>query len=149
MLDILHHCAPNQLLNATAEALVNPVNCVGVMGKGIALEFKRKWPAMFDDYKYCCDMGLVQPGKLHTYLLPTGQMIINLPTKNHWRNPSKMEWVESGIQAVTGLCVSENISSVAWPLLGTGNGGLDQGRVLSVMQNLLSTTPTQHTLYLL
>lgn len=149
MLITLHHCSPNQLLDSTDDALVNPVNCVGIMGKGLALEFKRKWPAMFDDYKHYCDSKQLRPGLLHTYRLPTGQLIINFPTKDHWRNPSKLEWVESGLQAVNTLCLLNNICSVSWPLLGAGNGGLDAESVIAVMHRLLDNRPAHHTLYLL
>jgi O-acetyl-ADP-ribose deacetylase (regulator of RNase III) len=149
MLLVKHNSRPNEILSSTDSILINPVNCVGVMGKGLALEFKRKWPHMFDDYQYCCRIGQVYPGTLHIYRLSDKQTIVNLPTKRDWRDPSKLEWVEKGIRAVIDLCKTEDIDTVTWPLLGAGNGGLDSTKVMVLMHNLLDPTPVTHTLYLL
>ena len=91
------------LLEEDAEALVNAVNCVGVMGKGIALQFKQAFPENFQQYKQACDAKKVQPGRMFT--VPTGKLfnpkyIINFPTKRHWREKSKIEYVQTGLKAL-------------------------------------------------
>jgi O-acetyl-ADP-ribose deacetylase (regulator of RNase III) len=114
-----------------AEALVNTVNCVGVMGKGVALEFKRRWPDNFRKYKNACDSKTLRPGKL--YVHQTGDMfsaggpkfIINFPTKDHWRSHSKLEYIESGLDTLVDTIRRCGITSLALPPLGCGNGGLD------------------------
>jgi O-acetyl-ADP-ribose deacetylase (regulator of RNase III) len=113
-----------------AEALVNTVNCVGVMGKGVALEFKRRWPDNFRKYKQACDAKMLRPGMLYTHQV--GDMfsasgpkfIINFPTKNHWRADSKIEYIETGLDALVDVLRRSGITSVALPPLGCGNGGL-------------------------
>jgi O-acetyl-ADP-ribose deacetylase (regulator of RNase III) len=116
------------LLHSDADALVNTVNCVGVMGKGIALQFKKAWPEMFKAYKAAADAGEVRPGHIHVW--PTGQLrgprfILNFPTKRHWRSKSRLEDVDAGLDALARLVEELGIRSVAVPPLGAGNGGLD------------------------
>jgi O-acetyl-ADP-ribose deacetylase (regulator of RNase III) len=116
------------LLTEPAEALVNTVNCVGVMGKGIALQFKQAFPDVFKQYKKTCDAGEVQPGKMFTVL--TGgflepQYIINFPTKRHWKGASRLDDVRSGLVALVAEVERLGIKSIAIPPLGCGNGGLD------------------------
>jgi O-acetyl-ADP-ribose deacetylase (regulator of RNase III) len=116
------------LLAEPAEALVNTVNCVGVMGKGIALQFKQAFPDVFKQYKKACDAGEVQPGKMFTVL--TGeflepQYIINFPTKRHWKGSSRLDDVRSGLVALVAEVERLEIKSIAIPPLGCGNGGLD------------------------
>ena len=120
--------AEGDLLAADVEALVNTVNCVGVMGKGIALQFKRRYPDMFEQYERECKLGHVQIG--HMLVVPTGrldgpQYVINFPTKKHWRSPSRMEYIEAGLVDLRRAIVEHNIRSIAIPPLGAGNGGLD------------------------
>ncbi len=115
------------LLNADVEALVNTVNCVGIMGRGIALQFKKMFPSNFSAYAAACDANEVEPGKM--FVFPTGQMtnpkyIINFPTKRHWRGNSKLEDIESGLSALRKEIVDRRIKSVAIPPLGSGLGGL-------------------------
>jgi O-acetyl-ADP-ribose deacetylase (regulator of RNase III) len=118
------------LFDEPAEALVNTVNCVGVMGKGVALEFKRRWPENFRGYKRLCEGKLLRPGSLYVHELSDlfggvePRFVINLPTKDHWRGQSKLEYVESGLQALVEALKRHRISSVALPPLGCGNGGL-------------------------
>jgi O-acetyl-ADP-ribose deacetylase (regulator of RNase III) len=116
------------LLEANTEALVNTVNCVGVMGKGIALQFKQAFPDNFKQYKQACDAKLVQPGKMFT--VSTGTLfnpryIINFPTKRHWKGKSKLEDIKSGLKALVAEVQLLGIRSIAIPPLGCGNGGLD------------------------
>ena len=110
------------------EALVNSVNCVGVMGRGIALQFKNAFPENFKAYAAACKRGEVQPGRM--FVFETGQIvgspryIINFPTKRHWREKSRMEDIESGLEALVGEIKERNIRSIAVPPLGTNLGGL-------------------------
>lgn len=116
------------LLRADAEALINTVNTEGVMGKGIALQFKKAYPAMYDAYRKAAKAGEVRLGHMHVW--PTGQMtgpkyVINFPTKGHWKSRSKLEDIESGLVDLIALIRRLGIDSVAMPPLGCGNGGLD------------------------
>jgi len=116
------------LLEEQAEALVNTVNCVGVMGKGIALQFKQAYPENFRQYAKACRAGEVQPGRMFT--VPTGKLfnpryIINFPTKSHWKNKSKIEDIKSGLVALVAEVQRLGLTSIAVPPLGCGNGGLN------------------------
>src|ERR1700730_16060681 len=85
------------LFDSQAQTLVNTVNCVGVMGKGIAEQFKRRFPAMFDDYKERSDRKAVRVGEPYLFLDPSGARIVNFPTKDHWRSPSRLDYIERGL----------------------------------------------------
>ncbi|MDB2384575.1 macro domain-containing protein [Endozoicomonas sp.] len=116
------------LLDAPAEALVNTVNTVGVMGKGIALMFSDRFKPNLDAYKKACKAKQVQTGTM--FITETGELmgprwIVNFPTKQHWRSPSKMEWIVDGLQDLKRFIVEQNVRSIAIPPLGAGNGGLD------------------------
>lgn len=111
------------LLQSSAEALVNTVNCEGYMGKGIAYQFKLKFPQNNIDYTRACKKGMLKPGKLH-YYCENGKIIINFPTKDKWRNKSKLNYIEDGLDALILLIENLNIKSIAIPPLGSGNGGL-------------------------
>ena len=119
------------IISEDAEALVNTVNCVGVMGRGVALQFKKAFPDNFDAYAAACKQGAVQPGRL--FVFETGRMcpryIINFPTKRHWRGKSRMEDIEAGLVALTREIRERNIGSIALPPLGSGLGGLDWAAV--------------------
>ncbi len=130
------------LLESDAQALVNTVNTVGIMGKGIALQFKEKYPDNFRNYKKACDdksfsigMVLVTP---FSDLLGNSRFIINFPTKTTWRKPSEYEYIESGLNALKKEIVSRQISSIAIPPLGTNNGGLEWNRVKTMIITTLS-----------
>ena len=115
------------LLEARAEALVNTVNTVGVMGKGIALMFKERFAENFRRYAAACKAGEVRVGKM--FVTETGELdgprwVVNFPTKQHWRAPSRLEWVEEGLRDLRRFLVEHRIRSVAIPPLGAGNGGL-------------------------
>lgn len=132
--------ATGDLLAADVEALVNTVNCVGVMGKGIALQFKRRFPAVFKEYAAACKRGEIQIGRMQ--VVPTGlldgpQWVINFPTKKHWRSPSRLEYVQSGLDDLRRVLVDYGIRSVAVPPLGAGNGGLDWSDVQPLIQTAL------------
>ncbi|KAA8486842.1 O-acetyl-ADP-ribose deacetylase (regulator of RNase III) [Arcticibacter tournemirensis] len=117
------------LLKADVQALVNTVNTVGVMGKGIALQFKEAFPHNNKVYVEACKNKALAPGKLlpvwDSNLLYGKKFIINFPTKVHWRYPSRYEYITEGLNALRKLIIDENIQSIAIPPLGAGNGGLE------------------------
>ncbi len=116
------------LLDSGADALVNTVNTVGVMGKGIALMFKERFPENFSAYEAACKAGEVKVGAM--FVQPGAEFdgprwIINFPTKQHWRQPTKLEWIESGLEDLKAIILAKGIRSIALPPLGCGNGGLE------------------------
>ena len=116
------------ILNCEVEALVNTVNCVGVMGRGIALQFKRRFPENFLAYAAACQRQEVQPGRM--FVFDTGQLtlpryIINFPTKRHWRDQSRLEDIDAGLVALVATVRERSIRSIAIPPRGSGRGGLD------------------------
>jgi len=132
------------LLNADAEALVNTVNSVGVMGKGIALQFKQAFPDNYAAYAAACKRGEVKPGQMfvyHTGTFHKPHFIINFPTKLHWRGKSKLADIEQGLSALTEVVRNENIRSIAVPPLGCGNGGLDWSEVRQRIEQAFSQLP--------
>lgn len=126
------------------EALVNTVNCVGVMGKGVALEFKQRWPENFKLYKAACDSKALVPGKILVYEnarlfgVDGPRFLVNFPTKAHWRSPSKLSYIEDGLDALVDEIRQLNIRSIALPPLGCGNGGLDWAVVKPLIAEKLS-----------
>lgn len=117
-----------QAITLDVEALVNSVNCVGVMGRGIALQFKRKYPDNFKAYRLACEQKEVKPGRV--FVFDTGSFanpryIINFPTKVHWRGKSRLDYIESGLEALAAEIRERNISSIAVPPLGTDLGKLN------------------------
>ena len=132
------------LLTADAEALVNTVNCVGYMGKGIALQFKKAFPENFTEYQKACRAGLVQPGRVLTFensSMLSPRYIINFPTKRHWRGKSKYEDIESGLRALVSEVKRLRVGSIALPPLGCGLGGLDWKRVRPMIEGAFAGTP--------
>lgn len=126
------HYTQGNLLDANVEALVNTVNTVGVMGKGIALMFKERFPKNMQAYAEACKAREVVTGKM--FVTQTGELIgpkwiINFPTKQHWRAKSQMAWVEDGLQDLRRFITENQISSIAIPPLGAGNGGLNWNEV--------------------
>ncbi|ADL43597.1 Appr-1-p processing domain protein [Micromonospora aurantiaca ATCC 27029] len=126
------------LLNSKAHALVNTVNCVGIMGKGIALAFKKRYPNMFRDYVRRCDQGLVQLGKPYAYQ-DEEKLIINFPTKQHWRSVSRLEDIEHGLEHLRSNLSKWGVRSIAVPPLGCGNGQLEWSVVGPTLYRHLST----------
>lgn len=120
------------LLAEPAEALVNTVNCVGVMGRGVALQFRNAFPSNYAAYQAACERGEVQPGRMFIHELGelTGpRWIINFPTKRHWRGKSRIEDIETGLAALVAEIRARGIRSIALPPLGAGLGGLDWNEV--------------------
>ena len=124
------------LLKSEAEALVNTVNCEGYMGKGIAYQFKLRYPENNNDYVKACKRGELRPGKLH-YFKEDGKIIINFPTKDKWRAKSKMEYIEEGLWELKKVISNLEIKSIAIPPLGSGNGGLNWPEVKKVIELVL------------
>ena len=123
------------------DMIVNTVNCQGVMGAGIAKEFKIRYPEMFLDYEEACSRGLVQIGSLKTYDAEPWK-ILNFPTKKNWRYPSKTKYLEHGLQTFLECHLSMNISSIAFPLLGASKGGISPEVSLNIMEHYLSQCTT-------
>jgi len=129
------------LLSEDAEAIVNTVNCVGVMGRGIALQFKKKFPENFKVYAAACKKDEIIPGKMFVYQtgsLMNPKYVINFPTKRHWRGASRMEDIENGLHDLVNVIRDLKIQSIAVPPLGAGLGGLDWNKVRVRIENLLS-----------
>lgn len=129
------------ILKSDVEAIVNTVNCVGIMGKGIALQFKYAYPENYKSYKKACDNKQVKLGKMHIF--DTGKFInpryiINFPTKNHWKGKSKIEEIRRGLFDLKNIIVKYNIRSIAIPPLGCGNGGLDWNNVKNIILESLN-----------
>ena len=108
------------IFDSTAQALVCPVNCVGVMGKGLALEFKRRWPMLDGWYRGQCAQKLVSPGCVGKW----GRVVL-FSTKDDWRLPSRIEWIDSGLAELAEMIMNDRLRSIAIPQLGCGCGGLD------------------------
>lgn len=126
------HFATGNLLESKAEALVNTVNTVGVMGKGIALMFKERFKDNFRQYAQACKAGQVHVGQMFVTEpaeLDGPRWIVNFPTKQHWRHPSRLEWIVAGLQDLRRVLIENGARSVAIPPLGAGNGGLDWSSV--------------------
>jgi O-acetyl-ADP-ribose deacetylase (regulator of RNase III) len=128
------------LLAEPAEALVNTVNCVGVMGRGVALQFRKAWPANFRAYAAACEREEVQPGRM--FVFDTGDLtppryIINFPTTRHWRGKSRMEDIEAGLAGLVTEIERRRIRSIALPPLGAGLGGLPWDEVRQRIENAL------------
>lgn len=117
------------LFESQARASVNTVNCVGVMGKGVAAQFKKRFPAMFVDYQQRCQQRTVRLGEPYVYQDASGILILNFPTKDHWRSPSRLEDIESGLDYFVAHIGEWGLTTVAMPPLGCGNGGLEWGEV--------------------
>ncbi len=129
------------IFTSECQTLVNTVNCQGVMGAGIALEFRLRLPTMYDRYVEHCQKGHIDIGKLWLYKPPAGarehRWVLNFPTKRHWRYPSRIGYLEAGLAKFVASYRSRGIESVAFPILGSDNGGLDEADALSVMWEYL------------
>jgi O-acetyl-ADP-ribose deacetylase (regulator of RNase III) len=139
------HFVTGDLFEQGAEALVNPVNCVGVMGRGLALQFKQMFPDNFKAYASACKRSEVQPGRMFVFEYGDGKIpryIINFPTKRHWRDKSRMEDIQSGLIALAQEIERRQIKSIAIPALGAGLGGLDwldvKQEIAGALENLLN-----------
>lgn len=139
------------LLKADADALVNAVNTVGVMGKGIALQFRETYPECFKSYKIACQTGELTAGKMHVFAtgnVTNPRYIINFPTKRHWRDKSRLEDIKSGLKALTQTIKDHKINSIAIPPLGCGNGGLDWQEVRILVEAFAEISAVKILLYI-
>ncbi len=132
------------LLEADIEALVNTVNCVGVMGKGLALQFKQAFPDNFAAYKAACKDGQINSGSIFVHI--TGKLlnpryVMNFPTKRHWRDRSRREDIQSGLRSLTSDVERLQIQAIAIPPLGCGLGGLDWGDVKPMIVDAFKELP--------
>lgn len=135
------------LFGSDAQTLVNTVNCVGIMGKGIALEFKKRFPAMFEDYARRCEQGRVRLGEPYLYEDDSGVKILNFPTKDHWRSSSRIGDIEQGLNHLADHQTQWGITSLAMPPLGCGNGGLEWSEVGPLIYRKLHALPMDVEVY--
>lgn len=135
------------MFGSNAQTLVNTVNCVGVMGKGVALEFKKQFPAMFEDYARRCEHKLVKLGEPYLYDDTSGVKILNFPTKDHWRSSSRISDIDRGLTYLADHCQQWGITSLSMPPLGCGNGGLRWSEVGPLIYRKLQKLPIDVELY--
>lgn len=136
------------LFQSPAKVLVNTVNTVGVMGKGIAKEFKTLFPEMFPEYQRLCEQGKLDIGKLHLYRSPH-KWVLNFPTKKHWRHPSKPEYIEAGLKAFAAGYRRHSFATIAFPQLGCGHGDLNwEKQVRPLMEKHLGNLPIEVFIHL-
>lgn len=132
------------LFTTSCQTIVNTINCVGAMGAGIALECRLRYPKMFERYQTLCNSAHFKPGVLWLYKGGTDasdideKWILNFPTKVHWKYPSRMEWLSAGLQKFVTTYREKGITSIAFPVLGSLNGGLDPDEVIELMESKLS-----------
>jgi O-acetyl-ADP-ribose deacetylase (regulator of RNase III) len=126
------------IFSSKMQTIVNTVNCVGIMGKGIALVFKLRYPSMFNEYQNLCKSKDIKIGKVWLYKETGLRGVLNFPTKFHWKYDSKPIYLEKGLQNFLEIYKENNITSIAFPLLGAHNGGLDPLFVKQLMTNQLS-----------
>lgn len=124
------------IFNTKCQVLVNTVNCEGIMGKGMALESKYRFPEMYDNYENCCKQGQLKPGMLILWQ-KSNPWILNFPTKVLWKNDSKIEYINQGLNKFIEIYESKNITSIAFPMLGASLGGLQENVVEDVMVKYL------------
>ena len=129
------HFVHGNMFDTKYDAYVNPVNCKGVMGKGLALEFKKRYPMNFEFYKFICDQGKLKPGYVYWIRDNSKNItIINFATKDHWKDPSKIEWINDGCMKLRDYLLENpyNIKNIVIPKLGCGLGGLDWSYVKNI-----------------
>jgi len=130
------------IFTTNCHTIVNTINCVGIMGAGIAYEFKLRFPEMFEKYKQFCNNGSIDIGNLWIYKLTkydneNYEYILNFPTKNHWKYPTKVEYLEKGLQKFIDTYKQKGILSIAFPLLGASKGGLSEEVSIKIMKEYL------------
>lgn len=135
------------IFNSPAQVIVNTVNTVGVMGKGLALSFKKRYPEMFEAYRRACEKRQLTIGKLMLYYAPD-HWIMMFPTKENWRNPSKIDYIEEGLKKFVNTYTDKSITSIAFPKLGCGNGELSWDDVKPVMERYLKPLPITIYIYI-
>lgn len=139
--------ARSNIFQSPARALVNPVNTVGIMGRGLAAAFKQRYPHHFTAYQRACRMGQLVPGRVFTYE-ERGKIIVCLPTKRHWRERSRLSYIEDGISALRVEIEEREIESIAIPALGCGLGQLSWNAVRPVIERSLAPIADSVEIYL-
>lgn len=136
------------LFEAEVEALVNPVNCVGVMGRGLALAFRTRFPDNFEAYAAACRRGAVVPGEMFVFETgrPRPRLVVNFPTKRHWREKSRMEDLTRGLSSLADTIRERDLRSLALPALGCGLGGLEWRAVRARIEEVLAPFAEVRTL---
>ena len=134
------------IFNSQMETIVNPVNCVGVMGKGLALEYKKRYPALFLSYKSACARNLIIPGRVYVSRQQDKKVLL-FPTKDHWKDPSKYEYIDSGLSYFAKNYKDLNIQSCAFPRIGCGLGGLDWEKVKALLEKHLGDLDIEIEVY--
>lgn len=138
----------SDILQSPARVLVNPVNTVGVMGQGLAYDFKRCYPAMFDYYRDACSRGDLTPGRLLLYRT-AHKWVLNFPTKRHWRSSARLDDIEAGLRKFASIAAAQGIASISFPALGTGGGGLDWAHAVQpLMERYLAPLPVMAYIHL-
>lgn len=137
----------DNIFNSDTQVLVNTINCDGVMGKGLALEFKLRYPQIFEDYKQKCSKSLVKIGEPYLFKAKD-KWVLNFPTKYHWRNPSKIEYIEKGLKYFSENYKNWGIKSISFPRLGCTTGGLGWNNVKILMEKYLSNLDINVYIYL-
>jgi O-acetyl-ADP-ribose deacetylase (regulator of RNase III) len=141
------HYTTGDIFQSSAQVIVNPVNCRGVMGAGLALAFKQRYPALFAAYVQECQSGQLRIGQPRLYRA-SQPWILNFPTKDHWRAPSKLEYIEQGLQFFAANYQPMSILSIAFPKLGAGHGTLSWDEVGPLMVRYLKPLYCKVTLYI-
>ena len=134
------------LFESNAKGIVVTVNCVGVMGKGIALTCKQRYPSVFQEYKVLCDNGVFTPGMVHQHVVGD-RLVFTAATKNHWRYRSEFMWIVSIIAQIKTYLLGNPTASIAIPPLGCGNGGLDWTTVDILIHEALRDLPNDIEVY--
>lgn len=135
------------IFNSNTQTIVNPVNTEGVMGAGLALQFKQRYPEMFEIYKKICQNNHFKIGQLWMYK-SKDKWIINFPTKISWKNPTKEEYLEAGLRHFLEIYKKKEITSISFPLLGAGLGGLNPVRSFMIMYFYLNDTDIPCNIYM-
>jgi O-acetyl-ADP-ribose deacetylase (regulator of RNase III) len=128
------------IFDSKCQTIVNTVNCVGVMGKGIAYEYRLRYPEMFNAYVDLCSHGKLQPGLLFLWK-KSNPWVLNFPTKNNWKYPSKIEYIEKGLKKFALTYIEKGIQSIAFPQLGTSSGGLPWPKIREIIFRYLKPLP--------
>jgi O-acetyl-ADP-ribose deacetylase (regulator of RNase III) len=137
------------LFDSNVEAYTNTINCVGIMGKGIALEFKKRYPKMFQEYVAACFDARITIGKMWIWENPNNnpKYIINFPTKCHWKNPSYYTWILDGLKDLRQIIIDKKIKSISIPALGCSNGRLKFDLVKELILEILANLDSEIYIY--
>lgn len=136
------------IFDSNCDVLVNTTNCIGPMGAGIAKQFREKDYQLYLKYKHLCESGSISPGILWIYnSLPIGKRVLCFPTKKHWKDASKLEYILLGLDKFVNTYESKKIDSIAFPVLGCGLGGLDKNIVVPIMKEYFSKTDIYIEIY--